>query len=559
MPHTGNPATDRAADTANSTETGGSLTELVTGYPNLVNDLSDDVTALLSALGGTIGTGLFLASGSTIATAGPLGALIGYCIVGAMVYGISKGLLMLAIRLASYVCEHLSDSIPLAATSLGELAAYMPVSGSFNTYAGRFVDPALAFALGWNYFVQWAVSLSSELSAAGIIMAFWTPSLPSWIWSAFILVILVFIHSFGVDGFGESEYALSMVKVIAIIAFIIAGAFVDVGVLGTQPPIGFQYWSIPGAPIKDGIIGIIGVFVTAFFGFGGTELVGVTAGEAVDPQKSVPKAIKSTFWRIFLFYVVAIFVMGLVIRNDDPSLLTAAETSDITIAPFTLVFQQAGLKAAAHIMNGVILSAVISASSSAMYAASRTLMALAQASHAPAFLATVNSTGVPVYSLALTTLIGCLAFLSIIWGNGVVFTWLLSITGVSGILTWISIAVIHIRFRYAFQVQNKSLEDVPYLAPLFPILPIVAILLGLGIVAGQGYVAMTAVPFSLQNVLAVYTGIPVFAALYLGYRWRYKTQFVRLDTCDLSGGDGRPDHPTASLEHEHEPLISSRL
>ncbi|KAH6572294.1 hypothetical protein BASA61_005714 [Batrachochytrium salamandrivorans] len=464
------------------------------------------------AIGGTIGTGLFVGSGATIATAGPLGSLIGFLIVGIMVFFIT--------------------------TSLGELAAYMPVSGSFNTYAGRFVDPALAFALGWNYWLQWSISLPSELAAAGIIMSFWCPTVPSWIWSAVILVLLVFIHSRGVEGFGESEYWLSAIKVVAILIFIVLGILVDLGLIGTQPAIGFDNWKIDGAPLKNGIVGIFNVFVIAFYGFGGTELVGVTAGEAVNPRKTVPNAIKKTFWRILLFYIISIFIIGLVVRNDDPALMDAANSGDITIAPFTLVFQRAGLGPAAHVMNGVIFTAVLSASSSAMYAATRTIMSMAHEGKAPAILGTVTSKGVPVYSLLLTTLMGCLAFLSIIWGDGEVFTWLLNVTGTSGIITWLSIAVIHLRFRKAFKVQGKGLEALPYMAPLFPVGPWIAIVIGFFIVLGQAYAAVTMAPFQLRNVFAVFIGIPFFFSIYLGYKFVKKTSFVDLAECDLTGGDG---------------------
>ncbi|KAJ8323864.1 hypothetical protein BDV3_002196 [Batrachochytrium dendrobatidis] len=468
------------------------------------------------AIGGTIGTGLFVGSGATIATAGPLGSLIGFLTVGIMVYFIT--------------------------TSLGELAAYMPVSGSFNTYAGRFVDPALAFALGWNYWLQWAISLPSELAAAGIIMSFWCPTVPSWVWSAIILGLLVLIHSRGVEGFGESEYWLSIIKVVAIVLFIISGTMVDLGWIGTGPMIGFDNWKIEGAPLKNGIVGIFNVFVVAFYGFGGTELVGVTAGEAINPSKNVPKAIKQTFWRILLFYVIAIFVMGLVVRNDDPSLLDSANKGDITIAPFTLVFERAGLSSAAHVMNGVIFSAVLSASSSAMYAATRTLMSLAHDEKAPAILGKINSKGVPTYSLILTTLIGCLAFLSTIWGDGEVFTWLLNITGSSGIITWLSIAVIHIRFRRAFQLQKESLDRLPYLAPLYPFGPWIAMFIGAVIITGQIYAAIMMQPFQLQNVIAVFIGMPFFFTLYFFYKFTKNTKLVDLYTCDLSGGDN-DDYP----------------
>lgn len=146
------------------------------------------------AIGGTIGTGLFVGGGATIAQGGPLGALVAFAFVSVMVFFI--------------------------VTSLGEMAAYWPVSGSFNTYASRFVDPALAFTLGWNYWFQWAVSLPSELSAAGLIINFWNKDIPSWVWSTSLLGVLFLINSVGVKSFGETEYVFSLIKVIAVVLFV---------------------------------------------------------------------------------------------------------------------------------------------------------------------------------------------------------------------------------------------------------------------------------------------------------------------------------------------------
>jgi len=182
-------------------------------------------------------------------------------------------------------------------------------------------------------------------------------------------------------------------------------------------PILLKNFMIEGAPFKDGINGIIQVFILAFFSFGGTELVGVTAGETKDPAKNVPKAIYGTFWRILIFYIMTIFVIGLCIPNTDPRLLLghqADRAMDVTVSPFTLVFEQVSqLKFAAHIMNGVILSAVLSAGNSAMYAASRTLMAMGQEGRAPAIFGRVDKRGTPWMALLATTLVGCISFLGI--------------------------------------------------------------------------------------------------------------------------------------------------
>lgn len=216
----------------------------------------------------------------------------------------------------------------------------------------------------------------------------------------------------------------------------------------------------------------------------------MTAGEAQNPKTTIPKAVKKTFWRILLFYVVSILVMGLVIPNNDPSLLESSKSGDITIAPFTLVFQRAGLSLAAHIMNGVVFSAVISAGNSALFAASRTLMALSLEGKAPRIFSLINTRGVPVYSILATSLFGCISFLGIFMGDGTIFLYLIQVTGISGILTWMCIAIIHIRFRMAFKAQNRDPKsELVFLSPLYPLGPIIALILGIIIVIGQGYVA----------------------------------------------------------------------
>lgn len=247
-------------------------------------------------------------------------------------------------------------------------------------------------------------------------MQFWFPALPTWVWGVLILGLLVAIHLYGVESFGESEYYLSGAKVLAIVVFLVIGVLLDLGAVGDRPIL-LENWKIPGAPIKDGFVGVFQVFSTAFFSFGGTELIGITAGEAVNPRVNVPKSIKGTFWRILLFYLGSIAVMGLVIRNDDPSLLDSAHTGDIAVAPFTLVLKRAGMGSAAHIMNGVIFIAILSAGNSAVFAASRTLMALSLEGKAPKLFCKLNNRGVPYWSVCASFVVGCLSFLGIFYGG----------------------------------------------------------------------------------------------------------------------------------------------
>ncbi|KAF9384032.1 hypothetical protein CPB97_006007 [Podila verticillata] len=462
------------------------------------------------SIAGTIGTGLFLASGTSIAQAGPLGALIAYIMIGSMVF--------------------------FMMTSLGEMATLIPTAGSFNTYAARFVDPALGFALGINYFLNWAVTVAVEIAAAAMILQFWvSPSvLPSWVWSVLFLLFMVFVNFLSVRAYGEAEYWFSVIKVLTVIIFIIVGILVDAGVVGGDK-IGFRNWTIPGAPIVDGFGGILGVFLVAGFSFQGTELIGIAAGESENPRKNVPKAIKQVFWRILLFYILSIFIIGLVIPYTDPNLLGSGnvDKAAIAVSPFTLVLQKA-FKPASHIMNAVILITVLSAGNSGMYASTRTLFMLARDGKAPAIFARVNSRGIPMESLAFTTLIAGLSFGASLLGSGEVYNWLLNISSISGFIAWLGIAASHYRFRRAYVAQGGDVSRLPYKAAMFPFGPIYALILCTVVVCGQGYSEFTKPHPNAVNLIACYIGLPFFLATFLGYKLYYKTKMVPLLECDFS-------------------------
>ncbi|CRK83683.1 amino acid permease [Neobacillus massiliamazoniensis] len=455
------------------------------------------------SLGGTIGTGLFLASGGAIHTAGPGGALLSYLLIGVMVYFLM--------------------------TSLAEMGAYMPVAGSFSTYATKFIDPALGFALGWNYWYNWAITIAAELSAVTVIMKFWFPHTPSIIWSALFLVIMFLLNYLSVKGFGEAEYWFSLIKVVTVIIFIITGTLMIFGILGGQF-IGFKNFTIGDAPFHGGFMSMLGIFMAAGFSFQGTELLGVAAGETDDPAKSIPRAIKSVFWRILLFYILAILVIGLLIPYTNPNLASG----DVTVSPFTLVFQKAGIAFAASVMNAVILTAVLSAGNSGMYASTRMLWDLARDGKAPKFLGKLNKRGVPVNALIVTSLVGTLTFFASLFGEGTVYNWLLNASGMSGFIAWLGIAVCHYRFRKAYVAQGKDLNDLPYRSKFFPFGPIFAFVLCTFVVLGQNYAAFMGPHIDWYGALVAYIGLPLFFILWFGYKFIKKTKIVPLDKCDLS-------------------------
>ncbi|MBS1207701.1 MAG: amino acid permease [Proteobacteria bacterium] len=458
------------------------------------------------AIGGSIGTGLFVASGASVAQAGPGGALLAYALIGLMVYFLM--------------------------TSLGEMAAYMPVAGSFSTYGSRFVDPAFGFALGWNYWYNWAVTIAVELSAASIVMKYWFPEVPGVVWSGIFLAVMFALNAISVKGFGEGEYWFSLIKVATVIVFIGVGLMMIFGLMDGSHTVQLGNFTSGDAPFVGGLSTMIGVAMIAGFSFQGTELIGIAAGESENPGKTIPRAVRQVFWRILLFYVFAILIIGLLIPYTDPNLLKS-DVTDVGVSPFTLVFQRAGIALAASLMNTVILTAILSAGNSGMYASARMLYSLAREGKAPAVFAQLSKSGVPLNALYATTLIGALCFLTSVFGDQTVYLWLLNTSGMTGFIAWLGIAICHFRFRRAYVLQGRDMGVLPYRSPFFPFGPLFAFALCLVITLGQNYQAFTADRIDWMSIAATYIGIPLFLLIWLGYRAKHKTRLIPLSNIDL--------------------------
>ena len=456
------------------------------------------------ALGGCIGTGLFMTSGSTIAKAGPGGALVAYAAMGLMVYFLM--------------------------TSLGELATHLPVSGSFAAYSARYVDPALGFAMGWNYWLNWAITVAVDISTAALLIQYWLPNTPGWIWSLLVLVVIFLINALTVSAFGEAEFWLALIKVVTVIVFLVIGLAMICGIM-FQPAVGLSNFTYKDAPFVGGFAAILNVFLIAGFSFQGTELIGVTAGESENPGKAVPKAINDVFWRILLFYVLSIFVIAALIPYTSPNLLSSAE-GDIAMSPFTLVFQRAGLASAASVMNTIILTSVLSSANSGVYASTRMLYALAKDHYAPAFFGHTTRHGIPMASLVATLVVSLATFAASIFGQRI-YMWLVAASGLTGFIVWIGIALSHYRFRRAWVVQGHRVEELRYHAKLFPLGPILALILCVIVIGGQNIEAF--VNWNWQEIGVTYISVPLVLALYLGYKIRYHTRIVPLKEMDLSG------------------------
>lgn len=458
------------------------------------------------AIGGSIGTGLFVATGSSISTAGPGGSMVAYGVIGLAVYFVM--------------------------TALGEMATYRPVPGAFETYSTDYVDSSFGFAMGWNYWYCSAMTVATELVAAAIVMKFWFPDSSSVMWSAIFIVILLVLNLFSAGVFGEAEFWFAGIKVATIIIFLVVGVLMIFGVFNAESP-GFSNWTVDEAPFVGGGFGIFSIFMVAGFSFIGVEATAIAAGECVDPEKTVPKAINSVFWRILLFYIGAIFVVATLIPYTNPNLLNA-DIDNVAISPFTMIFERSGIAFAASLMNAVILTAILSCGNSTIYSGSRLLYSMAESKKAPKVLAKVSRKGVPVFAVLFTGLIACLCFLTSLDSDSVVYTWLYNATGLTGFLTWFGICICHLRFRRGFKAQGKPLSELKYKSKLYPFGTLFSLLVCAVVILGQGYYAFTSSGVDWYGILVAYIGLPIFVALYVVHKIVKKTKIVKPENMNLS-------------------------
>ncbi|ABK83097.1 amino acid permease [Campylobacter fetus] len=462
------------------------------------------------AIGGAIGTGLFVASGNTIATAGPGGALLAYALIGFMVY--------------------------LLMQSLGEMATYMPVAGSFEEYSARFISPSFGFAIGWNYWFNCAITVAAELVAAAIVMKFWFPDVPSTLWSALFLSVIIIINYFSSGVFGESEFWFALIKVVTVLAFIILGLAMIFGIMNGHSG-GFSNWTLvsdsgESAPFVNGWFGILAVFMVAGFSFQGTELVAVAAGEAKNPEKSIPKAINAIFWRILLFYIFAIAIIGTLVPFTDPNLLRNDET-DIAQSPFTMVFNRAGIAFAASVMNAVIFTAIFSAGNSWLYSSTRMLYALAHSGKAPKIFGKTNKRGVPIYALIATAIIGAACFFTSFMGDGSAYSWLINASALAGFITWMGVAWAHYKFRKAYVLQGNDPANLPFRAKWYPLGPTLALIMCAIVIIGQNFESFMQGK-DMVSLLTSYVGLYLFLGIWFVHKIMTKSKPIDPLKADLS-------------------------
>ncbi|EGD88104.1 hypothetical protein H112_04587 [Trichophyton rubrum D6] len=488
------------------------------------------------AIGGAIGTGLIIGTGAALAKAGPGSVFISYLIVGFVVW--------------------------IVMSALGEMAAWLPLASGFTGYAVRFCDPALGFALGYSYYCKYIIITPNQLTAAALVIQYWVKrdKVNPGVWITVFLIVIVAINYFGIKFFGEFEFWLSSFKVIIILGIMLLTLILALGGGPDHDRKGFRYWKDPGAfntYLTHGSSGRFLAFwstmVQATFAYLGTELVGVTVGEAQNPRKTIPRAIKLTFYRILFFYCLSILFLGMVVPYNHPDLLFANKSSNSASAsPFVVAIQIAGIKVLPSIFNACILIFVFSAANSDLYIATRTIYGLAREGKAPAILARTNRSGVPIYALALSTMFALLAYLNVSDDSKVVFGYFVNMVTMFGLLSWISILVMHIYFVRARNAQNVPETSLAFKAPLgvpgsYGALAF-CILIGLT----KSFNVFVHSPktygnLDYKNFITSYLGIPIYLILLFGYKFYTKTSGVKAAEADLWSGKDEIDREEAEF------------
>ncbi|WP_091421746.1 amino acid permease [Arthrobacter sp. OV608] len=437
---------------------------------------------VMIAMGGVIGSGLFLGSGYTISQAGPLGAVIAYLVGAFVVY--------------------------LVMACLGELAIAYPVSGAFHIYAARSIGPAAGFATAWLYWLCWAVAIGSEFTASGLLMQRWFPDVDVWVWCLVFAAVLFGFNAVSAKFFGESEFWFAIVKVAAIIGLIVLGGAALFGFHplsgGGEHPFLFENFATEAGLFPNGFTGVLVTALAVFYAFSGSELIGVAAGETRDPATSIPKAMRTTVIRLLIFFVGAIAVIAATIPYSEVGL---------DESPFVTVFSSIGLPFAADVMNFVIITALLSAGNSGLFSCARMLYSLADEGHAPRAFKKLTGRGIPLIALSVSMVGGVASLISSVVAPETVYLVLVSVAGFAVVGVWMSITASHFFHRRAFVRNGGDVSALAYRAPLFPLVPILALTLCV--------VSLVGIAFDPTQVAALYFGIPFVAACYGFFYLRY--------------------------------------
>ncbi|KAJ0426578.1 amino acid permease/ SLC12A domain-containing protein [Aspergillus carlsbadensis] len=484
------------------------------------------------ALAGMIGTGLFLTSGQVIAIAGPAGAFLAYILMGLVTAGVSY--------------------------TTGEITSFSPWTGAFVRHATKFVEPALGAATGWNFWYTMCIAGPADVVAASNLVQYWRTDINVAVWVSVFGFFIAAVNMCNVRLYGESEVFFSSLKIMLIIGLIIGGIVINCGGGPDGEYLGFTYWDTPGAfneYIASGATGRFLAFwkvlLTSAYSFGNIQIVAIAGSETRNPRVVIPSATRKTFLRVLVFYVLSIFIVGLIVPSSDPSLTISTGTAQQS--PFVIAFTRAGVSVLPHIINAVVCTSAISAGSGCIFIASRTLYGLSRDGHAPRFFQKCNRFGTPFYAVGLSCAFLPLSYMTLGSGASVVFGWFVNITTVAGLIGWVVIQGTYLRFFYGLRAQGFDRRDLPYRNFLQPYAAWATLFMVVMILIFSGYDVFTKGNFTASGFLTSYLNIGIFAVLYIFFKFYLKSKVVPLKDIDFQSEFDAIEQEKASGEYVPEP------
>ncbi|KAK8858403.1 hypothetical protein IAR55_002630 [Kwoniella newhampshirensis] len=484
------------------------------------------------AIGGAIGTGLVIGSGTSLARSGPGSLFISYVVMGIVCFGV-----MLA---------------------LGEMSTRFPSKKGFAGHATRCVDPAFGFATALVYLCKYLIISPNQIVAGALVIRFWTTSINGAAWVTILIVFVIAINCLGIKWFGEVEFWLSFIKILTLTGLILLALIIDLGGVPGQERLGFRYWKHGRAfkPYKSAgdlgkFLGFVNALVLALFAYMGTELIGVTVGEAKNPRKTIPKAIRKTFFRILFFYIIGVLLVGMIVDSSSRALAQAAARGTgggASASPFVVAIQDAGIRGLPALINALILVFTISAANSDQYIASRTLYGMAKDGNAPRIFTKCTKRGVPWVAFIFTGCFMGLAYLVADADALTIFNYFVNSVTIFGGLTWVSILATHVAFMRGLKAQGIPRDSLPFKSPFQPYLTYFSLFLAVLVCFFKGFDSF--MPWNYKTFITNYIGIPVYVIGYCVYKLVYRTKAVKMMEMDLSTGAREFDDVEEDIEEE---------
>jgi len=460
------------------------------------------------ALGSSIGMGLWLGSGTSLASGGPAGIFLGYLLSGTMIWTVSQ--------------------------CIGEMAVLYPLPSAFVQWSNKFVDPAAGFAVGWAYWFNYFITIANELQAVNTVLMFWTDAVPIAAWMTIFWVVIILVNVGAVNWFGEIEVVCSLIKFGWIFVVIISGIVISAGGAATEP-VGFRYWN--QTPFLNGFKGFLSVMPTCIFAMAGSENAGLVAAETKNPRRSVPKAVASIWIRLSLFYIMGSLIITINVSPMNEDIFGGSGTN---ASPFVIMYRQAGVMPLAHIMNAVIFISVLSTGTISGFGGSRTLVGLSQIGMAPRIMQKADKMGRPWYGLVPTLLVGGgLAYLNVSYGGAEVFGWFSNLTSLLTLFGWGMICLSNIRMRHAWKLQGRSFDDLPWQSWTSPWGAWWGLSWCIILIIAEFYLAVWPLGEkpSVEHFFSVYCSVIAVVILYIGAKIYYRNgKWVNSATIDLDAG-----------------------